>query len=137
MKTKLKFEHLPGDYKELLAYHMLRPIHDQVSYNNTLEIADLMAGKTLTKDQEDYFEALCLLIEAYENSSEALPPQKGLSLLQHLIEENELSAAELARILGVDRSLGVRILNGERHITVSHAKKLAKRFHLPLDIFLI
>jgi HTH-type transcriptional regulator/antitoxin HigA len=96
-----------------------------------------MAGHSLNSDQDDYFEALSLLVEAYEAAHlPGLPAKKGLSLLRHLVEENKLSAAELSRLLGADRSLGVRILNEERNLTVDHIKKLAAYFHLPGQVFL-
>jgi len=136
MKTKMDFKHLPKTYEELLHCHMLRPIHDRVDYENSIEILDALAGHNLTQDQDDYFEALSLLAEAYEaDHFPTLKGKKGLALLKHLLEENDFSAADLSRILGVDRSLGVRILNGERQLTIEHVRKLAKRFRLPLGIF--
>ncbi len=137
MKTKLIFRNLPKDYKGLLSLHMLRPIHDRVGHENALEITDAMPGHALTTDQDDYFEALCLLMEAYEVSSEGLPAKRGVPLLKHLIKENNMSAADISRLLGIDRSLGVRILNGERNLTISHAKKLAAKFHVPMEVFLV
>ena len=137
MKTKLTINDLPKDYRGLLSLHMLRPIHDKAEYENALEILDGMAGHDLNPDQDDYFEALSLFVEAYESAHlPGLPAKKGLSLLKHLLEENEMSAADLSRLLGADRSLGVRILNGERNLTVEHIKKLKARFHLPAETFL-
>jgi HTH-type transcriptional regulator/antitoxin HigA len=137
MKTKLSFKNLPKTYSALLELQMLRPVHDRVDYENALEILEAMAGHHLNRDQDDYFEALSLLVEAYESASlPSLPAKKGLSILKHLVEENGLSAAELSRLLGADRSLGVRILNGERNLTVDHIKKLASRFHVPAQVFL-
>jgi HTH-type transcriptional regulator/antitoxin HigA len=136
MKTKVTFKDLSKDYQGLLALHMLRPIHDKVDYSNALEILDAMAGHTLSPDQDDYFEALSLFVEVYESSHlPGLPSQRGLPLLKHLVEETGMSAADLSRLLGADRSLGVRILNGERNLTVDHAKKLAVRFHVPMETF--
>jgi HTH-type transcriptional regulator/antitoxin HigA len=137
MKTKFTFKDLPKDYPGLLALHMLRPIHDKVDYGNALEILDAMAGHTLNPDQDDYFEALALFVEAYESSNlPGLPTKRGLPLLKHLAEENGLSGADLSRLLGTDRSLGVRILSGERNLTVEHARKLAARFQVPMEVFL-
>jgi HTH-type transcriptional regulator/antitoxin HigA len=137
MKTKLTFKDLPKDYQGLLSLHMLRPIHDKIDYANAIEVLDALAGRDLNHDQDDYFEALCLFVEAYESAHfPGFPAKKGLSLLKHLLEENSMSAADLARLLGTDRSLGVRILNGERQLTVEHLKKLASRFRVPTDLFL-
>jgi len=136
MKTNFTFKDLPKNYQGLLALHMLRPIHDKADYSNALAILDAMAGHTLNPDQDDYFETLCLLVEAYESSHlPGLPAKRGLPLLKHLVEENSISGADLSRLLGTDRSLGVRILNGERNLTIDHAKKLASRFHVPMEIF--
>ena len=114
--------------------HVLR--HDGVDYGNALEVLDAMAGHNLTADQDDYFETLSMLVEAYETAHlPGMPVKRGLLLLKHLMEENEMSAADLSRLLGTDRSLGVRILNGERNLTIEHVKKLALRFKVPVELF--
>jgi len=137
MKTKLAFKAMPKSYQGLLSRHMLRPIHDKIDYENALEILDVLAGHKLSRDQEDYFEALALLVEAYEAAHLAgLGAQRGLPLLRHLMEENKISAAALSRLLDADRSLGVRILSGERNLTIEHVKKLAARFRVPAEVFL-
>ena len=43
---------------------------------------------------------------------------------------------ELGRILGVDETLGTKLLSGERNITVQHAKKLGDRFAMHPTAFL-
>ena len=137
MKTKPIYKDMPRNYQGLLALHMLRPIHDNIDYGNALEILDALAGHRLTIDQDDYFEALSLFVEAYESAHlPGMLAKRGLSLLKHLMEENGMSAADLSRLLGADRSLGVRILNGERNLTIEHVKKLAERFRVPVDVFL-
>jgi len=137
MKTRLAFKNMSKNYQGLLSLHMLRPIHDKVDYGNALEVLDALAGQSLGRDQEDYFEALSLFVEAYESAHlPGLPAKRGLSLLQHLVQENDMSAADLARLLDVDRSLGVRMLNGDRNLTIDHLKKLASRFGVPVQLFL-
>jgi HTH-type transcriptional regulator / antitoxin HigA len=136
MKTKLIFKTMPKNYQGLLSLHMLRPIHDNVDYENSLEVLQALAGHNLTEDQEDYFEALSLFVEAYESAHlPGLPAKRGLPLLRHLMEENKMSAADLSRLFGADRSLGVRILNGERNLTIEHVKKLAIRFRVTAEVF--
>jgi len=136
MKTQLSLTKLPKTYRDLLAVHMLRPIHDKVEYGNALEMIGALVGHDLNTDQEDYLEALSVLVEAYEAAHlPSLPRCRGIDLLKHLLDENGLSAADLGRLLNIDRSLGVRILNGERKLTLEHTKKLAARFKLPLEVF--
>jgi antitoxin component HigA of HigAB toxin-antitoxin module len=70
-------------------------------------------------------------------SWQGLPPPKatGLDALCLLLEANDMSAADLARLLGVHRTLGGMILRGERHLTLAHVRTLAKRFNVSSDLF--
>jgi len=140
MKTtreKIEFAGLPKDYAGLCRILTPRPIHDKAEFENVVEITDAMAGHKLTPDQDDYFDLLCRLIEDYEKE-QGLPASKvsGLESLRHLLEANDMSAADLARLLGVHRTLGAMILRGERQLTLAHVRTLAKRFKVSADLFL-
>jgi len=140
MKTthqKIEFAGLPKDYASLCRVLTPRPIHNRTEYENVTEITDAMAGHKLTQDQDDYFDLLCRLIEDYEKE-QGLPAPKASSLdaLRHLLEAHDMSAADLARLLGVHRTLGAMILRGERRLTLAHVRKLAKRFSVSADLFL-
>ena len=54
MKTvsALSFDDLPKTFDGLLKLHAPRPIHDEVGYENTVELVDLLAGQKLNKDQD-------------------------------------------------------------------------------------
>lgn len=141
MKTtqaKIEFVRLPKDYAGLCRMLTPRPIHDKVDYENVTEITDAMAGHKLTADQEDYFYLLCRLIEDYEKEHAQLDTSKvtGLEALQHLLEAHDMSAADLARLLDVHRTLGAMILRGERQLTLAHVRTLAKHFSVSADLFL-
>ncbi len=112
-----------------------RPIRDRVAYDNTLEVAEAFAGfeKQMNRDQTDYFDLLCALIEDYEKT--AAPERTPLQVLEHLLAEHELSAADLSRLLGSHRTLGPMILRGERSITAEHARALGRHFGLPAGVF--
>jgi antitoxin component HigA of HigAB toxin-antitoxin module len=56
--------------------------------------------------------------------------------MKHLLSENDMSASDLARLLGVHASMGFKILEGERALTVDHLKKLAERFKVRPDLFM-
>ena len=113
MKTAndtLPFNRLPTEYSALCRLLMPRPIRDNTDLQNVVELADTMAGHKLSADQEDYFELLCRLIEDYEKENVALPSVSGVQALQHLMEQHQMNAAALAKLLGVHRTLG-----GDRH----------------------
>ena len=60
-RSKKAFADLPRDYTGLCRVHLPRPIRDKVDFENVTEMADVMAGHKLTKDQEDYFDLLCFV----------------------------------------------------------------------------
>src|ERR1022692_611978 len=134
--TRLDFVALPKDYTSLCRMLTPRPIHDKVEFENVAEITDAMAGHKLTADQEDYFDLLCRLIEDYEKERVNAPKATALDALQHLLDANDMSAADLARLLDVHRTLGGMILRGERQLTLAHVRALAKHFSVSADLFL-
>jgi antitoxin component HigA of HigAB toxin-antitoxin module len=142
MKTKsskLKFTDLPTDYLGLCGIVVPRPIHDRVGYECALEIIEAMAGfeEKFNADQNDYFGVIADFAAAYESSNtkrESSRP-KPLTILRHLLEENGMSAADLSRLLGSDRTLGAKILRGDRNLTVPHLRVLANRFKVSADLF--
>jgi len=117
-----------------------RPIHDRSGYENALEIIEAMAGfeEEFNADQNDYFGVIADFVATYESSNmkrEAARP-KPLTVLRHLLEENGMSAGDLSRLLGTDRTLGAKILRGDRNLTVPHLRILARRFKVSPDLFI-
>ena len=137
-RTKTEFARLPKDYAGLCRLLTPRTIHDQVDFANVTKITDALAGHKLTADQEDYFDLLCRLIEDYEKEHTQLDTAKvtALDALQHLLDAHDMSAADLARLLDVHRTLGAMILRGERQLTLAHVRTLAKHFSVSADLFL-
>jgi len=135
-QTKIEFASLPKDYTGLCRMLPPRPIHDKADFENVAEITDAMAGHKLSPDQDDYFDLLSRLIEDYEKERLDTSKVTGLAALQHLLDAHDMSAADLARLLGVHRTLGGMILRGERKLTLAHVRTLAKHFSVSADLFL-
>jgi len=95
-----------------------------------------LAGHQFTPDQEDYFDLLCRLIEDYEKDRVQAPRVNTLEALAHLLDAQGMKAADLARLLGVHRTLGAMILRGERKLTLNHVRTLARHFGVSADLFL-
>ena len=57
-------------------------------------------------------------------------------LLPPMMAENDMTASDLARLLGVHTSMGSKILKEERSLTVDHLKKLAARFKVSPEVFI-
>jgi len=130
---------LPGRFEDLVAIMPPQAILDDIHLDTSVEMIDaLMAGGKLTKGQVSYMETLVQLVQAYEASNHAINTDdlSGLDSLKHLMDENEMNASDLARLLGVHISMGSKILKGDRALTVAHLKKLADRFKVSPEIFI-
>lgn len=131
-KTKL-----PGRFEELVRLMPPQAIVDDAHYENTTEMIDrLMASGKLTQGQGSYMETLVQLVQAYEASHHAIDARKGIAMLKHLLNENSMSASDLARLLGVHASMGSKILKRERALTVDHLKMLSARFKVRAETFM-
>ncbi len=131
-KTKL-----PAKFDDLVRLMPPQAITDEVHLQNTTEMIDrLMAAGKLTQGQALYLETLVQLVQAYEAAHHAIDLPTGLSALKHLVEENGLSASDLARLLGVHPSMGSKLLKGDRALTVDHLKKLSARFNVGPAVFM-
>jgi antitoxin component HigA of HigAB toxin-antitoxin module len=133
------FADLPDDYGALCREVLLpRPIRDRTRYRETVAVADALAGHRHNRDQADYFALLCDLIEAWDRGhAPAPPPAAGpLDVLRHLMEANDMTGADLARLLDVSPSLSSRLLSGERQLTASHITTLARRFRISAEALL-
>jgi HTH-type transcriptional regulator/antitoxin HigA len=137
-KTKFRFQDLPKDYPALCRVFLPRPLHDAVDYANIVEVYDAMVlwHEDFTRDQADYFDMLCSLIEDYDAKNVKWPEITGLDMLKHLLEAQSMSAADLSRVLGGSRNLGAMILRGERKLTLKHVRTLARHFGVSADLFL-
>ena len=129
---------LPETWEELTAERTLRPIHDDIEYDNAVELLDRLAVlDERTEDQEDYLETLSGLVERYDDehydiSASDISP---IESLRYLCEQNDMTASAIGELLG-NRSLGSKILRGERQLSKEHIRKLCARFAVSSDLFL-
>ena len=131
---------LPARFESLIKRMPPQALMDNVHYENTVEMIDrLMASGKLTKGQELYLETLVQLVEAYEAQHHRIDTAdlSGIDALRHLLAENDMNASDLARLLGVHASMGSKILNGDRSLTVEHLRKLAARFQVRPELFMM
>jgi HTH-type transcriptional regulator/antitoxin HigA len=130
---------LPGTFEELVRMMVPEAIEDEVRHENVVEmIDDLMALGRLTNGQAHYLETLVQLVEAYEAKHHAIETKdlSGIDILKHLLEENNMNASDLARLLEVHPSMGSKILLGERSLTIPHIRRLAERFNVSSALFI-
>jgi len=64
------------------------------------------------------------------------PDVRGVDALKVLLEANDMSASDLSNLLGDrSRSLGSRVLRGERELSKAHIRALCERFAVSAELF--
>ena len=90
----------------------------------------------LTDDQADYLDVLADIIQKYEARHHPVNDRATpLSSLKNMLEERDMSASDLGRLLG-NRALGSAILRGDRELSKSHIRILADYFKVSTDLFI-
>jgi HTH-type transcriptional regulator/antitoxin HigA len=136
--TKLAAKDMPARFADLVALFPPHVIRDENDYDNVIEFMDkLLARPKLSKGQTEFFETWTVLIGAYEDVHHAIDTSdiSGLDSLKYLLEQNEMTASDLGELLG-NRSLGSKILRGERELSKNHLRILAERFKVDAGLFL-
>lgn len=129
---------MPGRFIDLVGLLPPHVIRDETDYVIVIEFLDkLLARPKLTKGQTEFFETWTVLVAAYESEHHPLDAAAigGLAALQHLLAENEMTASNLGELLG-NRSLGSKILRGERELSKAHLRVLADRFKVDAGLLL-
>jgi HTH-type transcriptional regulator / antitoxin HigA len=123
---------LQNRYYDLVHEFPLIAIKDSKTYHQALStMEDLMLKDRLAKPEEQYLEALSVLVSAYEAPKwqafdESIAPHR---LLAGFMKLHEVSAPELYPLVGGQSHLS-EILNGKRPISEKAAAKLSKRFNV-------
>ena len=121
----------PDRYAPLLAIRNQREYDTAVYHLNRLvdEVGDKPGDPRYR-----FIDTLSLLIEAYDEAHHAVPDASGVSLLKFLMEQHELSQADLPEV----GSQGVvsEVLRGKRALNLRQIGALSERFGIPAGSFL-
>jgi HTH-type transcriptional regulator / antitoxin HigA len=137
-KTDARFEDFPRNYAALCRMWLPRPIRDAATCAKAAAwtAAATPRREEFTGDQADYFDLLGLLVEEYDAKHGTLPNFTAGDMLQRLMKERKLSAADLSNMLGSNRSLVSSVLRGHRKLMLKHVRILVRRFGISADNFL-
>lgn|SRR4051794_19585810 len=125
-----------AEYLELVRAFPLMSIEDDAHLEAALVVIDGFVERPARSVAEEvYLAALTDLVETYENAHVALPPATGIEALRYLMEENDLTQADLAPLFGAP-SIISEVLSGKRRIALTHARRLAAHFGLPVSVFI-
>lgn len=130
---------LPETFDALNMIHQLRPIRDDIDYENAVAIVDQLAVlNKRTQDQDDYLETLGELISKYDYQyyTSQLDHLSPIQSLKYLLEQNEINLSQLSEILREPTSLVQQLLSGEQELSKTHIRILARHFKVKPDFFL-
>ena len=129
----------PHAYGQLLMQTLPGVIETEEDNEKALAIVERLMDKgenNLSPEEDRLFRLLVRLIEDFEDQAYPMGNlATPLDTLKSLIFEHELKQTDLIDVFG---SQGVvsEVLSGKRGINVNHAKRLAARFNLPVDLFI-
>ncbi len=116
------------------------PLRTRELYLKARDIVDKLAVKgeeELSQAESDQLEIFSILMEKYEDEHYPLdrPVLSPVEFVALLARESGMSPSDLGRLLG-DRTLGHKILSGERKLSKSHIKILSEHFKVNAGAFL-
>ena len=123
-------------YGRLLAKTKPRPIRTDAECERMIqELMSLDERENPTPEERELAELMTTLIEQYEDKHFPVKQVPPLEALQALMEHRGLRHKDLAAIIG-NKGAASEILNGNRDISKTQAKKLREFFRVPVDIFI-
>jgi antitoxin component HigA of HigAB toxin-antitoxin module len=137
---KNKNQSIPQNWDDLVfEFLRLRPINSDAAHSKAVAILEKLATlPRMNKAQNDYFEVLSDLVAKYENQRWNIDTSEisVVEVLHSFMEEHNMNASDLGRLIGHDRTLGHKILTGKRRLTTEQIKILAHTFKVTTDLFI-
>jgi len=138
-KENNEFNAMPNSYEELVTKYPLKPIKNELENEHYLKVYEEISDHYIENPQKDflgeYLETLSILIEQFEKIAYPIPETTGVDALRFLMKQHNLKQKDLLDIFKTSSILS-EILNGKRHFTVEHIKKLSERFNITSDVFI-
>jgi HTH-type transcriptional regulator / antitoxin HigA len=124
-------------YGALLANALPAVIKTEEENERMLALAEQLIdkGESPTPEEDQLFELIARLIEDFEEERYPIPDAPPHSVLQFLMEQNDLRQRDLLPIFG-SRGYVSDVINGKRAISKTHAKALGKMFNVSPDVFI-
>lgn len=114
-----------------LKYTIIKTEKQYYDYCNTLEEMVSLANPA----NDDEIELLTLLIEKWDAEHNTFNSLNPVELLKALMEENNLKAIDLAKLLGLTRGTVSKIMNYQKGLSKDTIRKLAEHFKVSQEAF--
>jgi len=101
----------------------------------TAELMRLDDLKNPSPEEKELAELLTVLIGEYEERRYPIRKASPRQTLQHLMEARDLTQKDLWKVFG-SKGITSEVFHGKRAISKTQAKKLAKFFHVSIELFI-
>jgi len=111
-------------------------LRNEDEYNAAVERLNALLDEVGTKEQHPLYallDTLGTLIHTYEQQHQSIPGATATEVLQFLMEEHGLAAADLPE-LGAPEEVEA-CLAGRQELSVKQLRALAERFHVSAAVF--
>jgi HTH-type transcriptional regulator/antitoxin HigA len=124
-------------YLTLIRRFPLRPIRTEDELDAASALIDELTDRDdLSPAEADFLDVLGDLVEKYEDEHVEMPHVSDAEMLRSLMDENEVSQADMARGAGISKTVLSLVLNGRRNLTREHIEALSKFFGVSPAAFL-
>lgn len=111
----------------------LRPLRNEADYNRALREVERRWDAPTGSPDDDRLQVLVMLIEAYEREHHPIDPPDPIDAIRFRMEQRNLTAADLASLLGVSRRRVLAVLRGEPR-TLLMIRLLVERLGISADL---
>lgn len=116
---------------ETLKYTVIKTEEQYNDYCNILEVLLSKASPAL----DDEIELLTLLIEKWDTEHDSFSDLDPVQLIKSLMEENNMKAVELTKLLELTKGTVSKILNYQKGLSKETIRKLSEYFQVSQEAF--
>ncbi len=109
-------------------------IKTEEQYNDYCKILEDLLSKA-SPSLDDEIELLTLLIEKWDTEHNSFSDLDPIQLIKSLMEENNMKAVELTKLLGLTKGTVSKILNYQKGLSKETIRKLSEHFHVSQEAF--
>jgi HTH-type transcriptional regulator/antitoxin HigA len=125
-------------YVRLANRVVIKAIETQQEYDRMVDAVEHLMDKgeeRLSPEESALLETMAILVQAYDDRHNPLPPIAPNKMLAYLMETSGRVTRDLLPVFGT-RGRVSEILSGKRSISKEQAKKLASVFKVSADLFI-
>lgn len=111
----------------------MKPIHTEQDYRRALKRLERIFDATPGTPEGDELEILTILIEKYENRTDAIEFPDPIEAIKFRMEQLGYNQSDLVRVVGL-KSRVSEILNRKRKLTLDMIRKLNRALHIPTEV---